>query len=327
MNNKAFKPVIYSSISLIFVLMFMNCSNVKPSLPQISTNKAFSITQTRALCGGNIISDGSLTISESGICWSTKANATINDSKTTDGGSGGFFNSFLTDVKVGVTYYIRAYATNSKGTAYGEEVTFTHQVFAGTVTDIDSNVYKTIKVGSIELMAENIKTTKLSDGTPIALVAENSAWIASAAPSYCWYNNDIKNKDVYGALYNWETVNTKKICPIGWSVPTDSIWKIINDSLLGGSDNAGNLMKETGTAHWLGENDKATNESGFTAIPGGFREKTGVFYIQGQNGFWWSASAHNEQNAMYFYIDNENTSINHSHIYRNTGLSVRCVKN
>jgi uncharacterized protein (TIGR02145 family) len=189
----------------------------------------------------------------------------------------------------------------------------------GTAYDIDSNVYKTIKVGKYEWFAQNLQTTKLQDGTPIKNVSDNDEWKASKEPAYCSYNN-TKTASVNGFLYNHKVVATKKICPQGWEVASDSAWTNLAKSLNGDQKAGISLKSKIG---WDDQN--ATNESGFSAIPSGFRERDGKFYIMGENGLWWSATEHNEDNSMYYYIDN-NTSLNHSHIYRKDGLSIRCVK-
>src|SRR5664279_5386678 len=130
---------------------------------------------------------------------------------------------------------------------------------AQTLQDIDGNVYKNVTIVKQILMAENLKTTKFNDGTSIPLVRENSAWKDMNSPSFCWYNNDATtNKNNYGALYNWYTVNTNKLCPSGWHVPSDAEWTTLR-TYLGGDSVAGGKLKETGTTHWKSPNTGATN--------------------------------------------------------------------
>jgi len=156
------------------------------------------------------------------------------------------------------------------GTAYGTQVSFT-TLMSGQFSDIDGNVYNTITIGTQIWMKENLKTTKYNDGSSIPLVTDNTAWINLSTPGYCWYNNDAATyKSAYGAMYNWYTVNTGKICPPNWHVPTDTQWETLI-TYLGGKIIAGGKMKETGTAHWTSPNIGATNETGFTALPGGYR--------------------------------------------------------
>jgi len=150
-------------------------------------------------------------------------------------------------------------------------------------------------------------------------VTDNKAWKTTKKPAYSAYNNQNDSVFENGLLYNWATVETGKICPGGWSVPCDSAWEDLATAT-GGLDTAAISLKSVQA--WTGG---ATNASGFSAIPSGFRERDGKFYIQGENGFWWSSTPHNAANAMYLYID-KNKSINHSHIDRRDGLSIRCVK-
>ena len=161
------------------------------------------------------------------------------------------------------------------------------------LTDIDGNAYKAIKIGNQVWMYENLKTTKLNDGTAIPLVTTSAAWGNLTTPGYCWYNNDeASNKNVYGALYNWYTINTGKLCPAGWHVPTVAEWTTLT-TFLGGESVAGGKLKETGIAHWKSPNTGASNETGFTALPGGFRDFDGVFAQIYNSGCWWSATEYN----------------------------------
>lgn len=194
------------------------------------------------------------------------------------------------------------------------------QISYGTVYDIDSNEYKTLQIGKYEWFAQNLRTKKLQDGTPIPIISENETWANTKEPACCSYNNN-ECTEVTGMLYNYKTVQTNQICPEGWEVASDSAWIDLANNL-GGVDKAGVSLKANNV--W-NEKQKTTNESGFSAVPAGFREREGAYYIMGKNAIWWSADAHNNENAKYFYIDN-NESLNESHIVREVGLSIRCVK-
>jgi uncharacterized protein (TIGR02145 family) len=193
-----------------------------------------------------------------------------------------------------------------------------------TVTDIDGNVYKTVKIGNQTWMAENLRTIKLNDGTQIPYVADASAWENLRTPGYCWYNNDISNKVVYGGIYDWYAVNTGKLAPLGWHVPTKAeLATLIN--YLGGEDVAGGKLKETGTSHWNGSNTDATNESGFTALPAGYCH--GRFLHIGNAGFWWSATLDNvSSQAWRLWMTNDGSKADLNTQHLEVGLSVRCVK-
>jgi uncharacterized protein (TIGR02145 family) len=192
-------------------------------------------------------------------------------------------------------------------------------------------------------MAENLKTTTLNDGTLIPNVTDGSTWIGLTTLAYCWYDNDNINKNVYGALYNGFAVGTGKLCPAGWHMPTDDEWTVLTDYL--GSSTAGQKLKETGTTHWKSPNYEATNESGFTALPGGGRHfNMGTFFYIGINGVWWSSSEgipqksnsykdslsySSESTFIYFWtrlIDYLQPYVTKSCIERKSGFSVRCLK-
>jgi uncharacterized protein (TIGR02145 family) len=166
-------------------------------------------------------------------------------------------------------------------------------VFGQPVTDIEGNVYQTVVIGTQTWMAENLKTTKYNDGTSIPLFTAATPMANFTSPGYCWYNNEPATyRNPYGALYNWYAVNTGKLAPIGWHVPTDSDWTVLTTNL-GGLSVAGGKLKETGTTHWQTPNDGATNSSGFSAIAGGYCGNSGDFYSGGINVFgdWWSSTA------------------------------------
>ena len=205
----------------------------------------------------------------------------------------------------------------------------TVQAAQETVSDIDGNVYHTVTIGTQVWMVENLKTSKYNDGTAIPLVTANSAWSALTTPGYCWYNNDsTANRNTYGALYNWYAVNTRKLAPTGWHVPTDSEWTILTTSL-GDTGIAGGKLKEAGTTHWDSPNTGATNTSGFSALPGGWRGGTsgsGAFYGVGIEGYWWSSTAYDVLNSWNRSMYNNNASVGRFNNRDFDGFSVRCVK-
>ncbi|MBK9389968.1 MAG: fibrobacter succinogenes major paralogous domain-containing protein [Bacteroidetes bacterium] len=204
------------------------------------------------------------------------------------------------------------------------------------VSDIEGNSYKTVKIGTQIWMAENLKTTKYNDGTSIPEVIDDATWAALITPGYCWYSNDLSsNKNVYGAQYNWYAVNTGKLCPTGWHVPNDSDFRSLilfidpgatkvneNESLI-----AGGKLKEAGTTLWLFPNSGATNESGFSARPGGTRSFNGTFNKIIDNGFWWSATEHDPINGTYWSLGYDGTMVFSYFDYgKYPGFSVRCLK-
>lgn len=292
------------------------------TIPTITTTASSSITSSTATSGGNVTSDGGAAVTARGVCWSTSENPTTTNSKTSDGTGIGSFTSSIIGLTAVTTYYVRAYATNSVGTAYGNEVSFK----TISISDIDGNVYNMVTIGTQIWMASNLKTTKYNDGTPIPLVTDNTAWSNLETPGYCWYNNDAAaNKNTYGALYNWYTVNTGKLCPTGWHMPSDAEWTVLT-SYLGGESVAGGKLKETGTSHWLSPNAYATNTTGFTALPGGYRYRLGEFLYIGFNGFWWSSSEYDTNYVWYRFMRYYSSDASRDVFYRENGFSVRCLR-
>lgn len=198
-----------------------------------------------------------------------------------------------------------------------------------TVTDIDGNVYTTVIIGTQAWLVENLKTTKYNDGAAIPLVTDTSAWGALTTPGYCWYNNDIGYKTPYGALYNWYAVGTGKLAPAGWRVPTETDWATLI-SFIGGGSVAGGKLKEVGTAHWSSPNTGATNETGFTAVPGGGRISIFGGYAFINMPWWnylWSSTAYAYPPGAYSYgITTNNAAISYGPYYLKSGLSVRCMR-
>lgn len=195
---------------------------------------------------------------------------------------------------------------------------------AQTVTDINGNVYNTVVIGTQEWLTENLKTTKLNNGTPIPLVSDNQAWIDLTTPGYCWYGNLSTNGTTYGALYNWYTVNTNNLCPTGWSVPTDAEWSTLID-YLGGSSVAGDKLKEEGTAHWV-MNPNATNESGFTGLPGGHRGGYGAFDLLRYIGSFWSSTEVDANFSGIYNLTMYGGLVQYFSEGKAAGKSVRCIK-
>jgi uncharacterized protein (TIGR02145 family) len=194
-----------------------------------------------------------------------------------------------------------------------------------SVKDVDGNKYKTVTIGTQVWMAENLKTTKYNDGTEIPLVTNNDDWAKLTTPAYSWYNNDLaENKETYGALYNWYTVNTNKLCPKGWHVPTDGDWMIMVSNLKEG-DFVGGSMKEAGTRHWKIPNTGATNKSGFTALPGGYRSIEGIFNYIGIFGYWWSSTEYNNTTVLFWNLRYKYNSAYKDRSEKYCGFSIRCL--
>jgi uncharacterized protein (TIGR02145 family) len=200
----------------------------------------------------------------------------------------------------------------------------TNQMHAQAVKDADGNSYNVIKIGTQVWMTENLKATKLNNGTAITLVTDDNAWKTSATPAYCWYGNDASvNK--YGALYNWYTVSTNKLCPKGWHVPSDAEWTTMT-TFLGGENNAGGKLREKGTSHWYGPNAGATNENGFTALPGGYRSNDGGYANITFFGFWWVSTEYVAAASWARSISCASNEVMKMYSLKKNGYSVRCLK-
>lgn len=200
------------------------------------------------------------------------------------------------------------------------------EIEEGFVSDIDGNSYKTVRIGNQWWMAENLKTTSYNDGTEIPLVEDNSTWKGLTTGAYCWYDNIPEYKNVYGHLYNWYTLNTGNLCPTGWHAPSYEEWTILAE-FLGGVNGAGGKLKETGTTHWISPNKGATNKTGFTAFPGGYRHALGPYHEIGIGGYWWSATETYPGTAWSIFISSNDDSLSEDMYFEKIwGFSVRCIK-
>lgn len=395
-------------------------------IPTVYTTTVSGITGYSATVGGNVSVDGGSEVTERGIYWGTSTSPQTSGTQFIIGSGTGIYSDSLGNLDPATEYYVVAYATNSLGTAYGDEKTFTtlgevptvsileyldltstgvtlqglvsandlstvvtfeygttdaygsyvtadnspvtenddtvtgtitgltpetvyhYRITAvndlgtvstedstfttvitgitGTVDDIDGNTYQTIGIGYQEWMTENLKTTKYNNGSDIPLIENDSAWEATSSAGFCWYNNDSSSyKDVYGGLYNWEAVNTGNLCPTGWHVPTnDELTELVD--YLGSANEAGGLLKETGTSHWKSPNTGATDQYSFTALPGGKRDDLGSFSFMTIDGNWWTSTSYSALYANYIYMLYDYPNSFQAYIKKKYGLSVRCVK-
>jgi len=199
---------------------------------------------------------------------------------------------------------------------------------AQTVKDIDGNVYNTLTIGTQVWMAENLKTTRYRNGDIIGTTTTVTLDIRSeSSPQYQWaYNGKESNVATYGRLYTWYAITDNRgVCPIGWHVPTDAEWSTLT-TFLGGEIVAYSKLKETGDIHWI-KYDTGTNELGFTALPGGLRNSSGLFDDIGSSGCWWSSTEYGKYDAWYRFMG-YNLSCVYRYLYlKRNGFSVRCVMN
>ena len=309
------------------------------NLPTITSTAVSSITSTSASSGGNITSDGGANITTKGVCWSTNANPTIAlSTKTVDGTGIGVFTSAISALVANTTYYARAYATNSSGTNYGNEVSFTTAASTAlTVTDIDGNIYQTVAICNQIWTKKNLNVTKYRNGDVIPQVTDPTEWGNLTTGAWCYTIDNATNQPsqssslVYGKLYNWYAVNDPRgLAPSGYHIPTTTEWTTLTNCL-GGSSIAGGKMKESGTNHWNSPNTGATNSSGFTSLPSGYKNNYGM--LVGSTAMFWSSSLINTNLANYVwmfsdynYTDSvlQTTWPPNSNV--KSGCSVRCLK-
>ncbi|TFH49518.1 MAG: hypothetical protein E4G92_01745, partial [Bacteroidia bacterium] len=295
---------------------------------ELSTAEVTEITTTTATSGGDITYDGDATILERGICWSTTPEPDVSDSFITNGTGAGIFTSTMTGLLPATQYYVRAYARNRAGIAYGEEFRFNTKI-----SDVEGNLYKIVTIGQQVWMAENLRTVTYNDDTPIPNVTESADWITITTPAYCWIRNDIQYKDSYGALNNWYAVETGKLCPTGWHVPSDDEYTTLELTLglpadqvslteWRGTDQGTQMKSTTGWA----EGENGTNTSGFSAIPAGYRfAGTGAFNGIDMITYWWS-SEFNTDYAWYRRVDGTSSGIYRYVTSKRGGKYIRCLK-
>jgi uncharacterized protein (TIGR02145 family) len=289
-----------------------------PSLNLELTKQTLSSISARA----TISDDGGAPITARGFCWGTASGPTISGNKVSVGSGAGTFESRIAGLSPGETYFMRAYATNSISTAYSNQIEVR---LASTMNDTEGNSYKVVKIGNQIWMAENLKTTKYNDRKQISNKTSNADWLADSEGAYCWYNNSVLvYKNTYGALYNWYAVDSKKLCPAGWHVPSTAEWSVLAETL-GGADVAGGKLKAKET--WQAPNIGASNSSGFNALPGGGRSfDDGSFFGLKEYGGWWSS------NQQFHYLRYDSNSLSWGYgshkpfRWQSTGLSVRCVQ-
>ena len=226
------------------------------------------------------------------------------------------------------TYAVKLTAYNGKNS---NTMTLSITILAPitTITDVDGNVYHSVIIGTQTWMVENLKTTKYNDGTAIPFITDQSTWKNLSTGGYCNYGDVVANGEKYGHLYNWYAVNTGKLAPNGWHVPTDTEWSKL-ENFLGGVAIAGGKMKST--TMWASPNTGATNESGFTALPGGFRYTILNMNTIGYFGFWWSSTEAELTTggcAWSRSLSCDNSICDRRYNYsasKREGYSIRCLK-
>ena len=333
-----------------FSVRCLSYGGAQVNLPAVTTTAVTGITQTTAVSGGNVIDDGGELVTTRGVVWSTNENPSYsnNAGMTTDGEGTGIFVSNLSGLSPGTNYFVRAYAYNSTGIAYGNEVSFTIDTWqcGSPFADArDGQIYTTVQIGDQCWMAENLNIAQDSSGNPIT--------------KYC-YNNDPTYCDHYGGLYNWNTImngeassgtnpsGVQGICPNDWHMPSDAEWTELVDYVVSqgypntSSDpnGAGNALKSCRQVNSPLGGDCNTSEHprwkedgthhgfdnfGFASLPGG--SYGGGFYGSlGSIGCWWSSAQYSSPIAWNRYMDYNSGNVLRYSSYKTSGFSVRCLR-
>jgi uncharacterized protein (TIGR02145 family) len=321
-------------------------------LPTLTTSAVSSIATATAVSGGIISSDGGAAVTAKGVCWSTSANPTVAlTTKTNDGSGTSVFTSNITGLTANTTYYVRAYATNSVGTAYGSQVSFTSlqnstaiNVNGPSVTDIDGNVYASVTNCGQTWTKSNLNVSKYSDGTTIPQATSREQWVNSAnnkTGAWCYSDIIAVGGPVLGKLYNIYAVAgiydaaslanpalRKKLAPTGWHIPSDADWSLFT-TCLGGESIAGGKMKATDG--WIEPNTGATNESGFTGLAQASLSSGNNGIQSGFSARFWSVPENETNQNGYLvswirYLGYDTTDVRRFSYSNAAALSVRSVK-
>jgi uncharacterized protein (TIGR02145 family) len=328
--------------------------SVIPGVEKQSPQKVFTtyvaiISGTEVISGFRTLEGTNYLFTSKGVCWSTSKNPTITDSKIEGESSLSIFHCHITGLELNTTYYLRAFAIYSGRIAYSDLNSFTTPATKdlvifnpnlnyGSVSDIDGNIYKTIQIGTQTWMAENLKTTRYNDGSQIYNVINNSEWGSLKTGAYRWWENDEETfKNLYGALYNWSAVNTQKLCPVGWHVPSDNEWEKLEMALgmtqaqidycefpgldSRGTDQGIQMKATSGWSNWEWAYGNGTNKIGFSALPAGATDG-GPFEGVGFYACWWTSMG--EGSARI--IDCMSPGVFSGVYCGPSGFSVRCLK-
>ena len=315
-------------------------------LPTITTTNITNVSFNNATSGGNITNNGGATIITRGICWSTSQNPTISNSQITEGTGIGSFISQITDLLDGKTYYVRAYARNSVGINYGNEVDFTTPMWpcGSQISDYDGNIYETVNIGNQCWITRNLKVTHYPNGIVIPLVTDDTAWENLSDngidDAMCYYNNNTGSEaDIYGALYTWAAAmgdnatsssanpsGVQGICPTGWHLPSDDEWIELMNFL---GYNSG--CKLAGNSELWNNGDLKLNsdfgETGFSAVPSGSRiSYSGSFEYLNREAHFWSATENSSENANFRFISYTGRALGAFNELKSDGVSIRCIK-
>jgi len=291
----------------------------QPTLATLTTLSAVGITTSSASCGGEITSEGNVAVTSRGICWGMNVNPTRTDNNIYIGTGPGTFTASITGLAASTSYHVRAWATNSVGTAYGNDISF-------TTAAIVPPPPPTVTICSQVWMTKNLDVTTYRNGDPIPQVTDPVQWQNLTTGAWAYVNNDPATNGNYGKIYNWYAVNDPRgLAPTGWHIPSQTEYTTLNNCL-GGDYTAGGKLKTPGTSDWMAPNTGATNSSGFSGLPGGRRLVSGAYSMFGTWGFLWTSTSQSATQASSFYLAYSSSGSSFINYDNKEGGTVRCVK-
>jgi uncharacterized protein (TIGR02145 family) len=304
-------------------ISFTTLGEAPTALTQFATNVTFTTATLLGTVNANYLS--TTVTFEYGIT-TNYGNTIAAPQSPVTGNTSTDLSATISELNAGTTYYFRIKAVNSLGTTYGSDIKFS--TLFETINDIDGNNYNTVKIGDQIWMHENLKTTKYNNSDLIGTTTPATLDISvESTPKYQWANGGNEaNVSTYGRLYTWYAItDSRGVCPIGWHVPTDAEWLTLTN-YLGGEDASYFKLKETGTSHWQSPNTGATNESGFSALPGGYRNYYGSFELIGSLFSLWFTTVSSDILAWSYDMGPEMYIQGLSPDYKHNGKCIRCIK-
>lgn len=290
----------------------VNFRTQNPSLPAITLGNAFNILTNTAECQLSVSNQYLSNVTSLGVCWATHSSPGTNDSKVILAAGSSTYPIAMNFLFGNTTYYARAFVSSSIGVVYSNEISF--KTVLETVTDIDGNVYPTVKIGSQVWMAANLRVSRYADGSNIPVVAPQSIWGTIATGACCSYNNFISNDVQYGKYYNWFAVNDpRQLAPNGWRVPDENDWSNLVFYL--GNDVANKLRYGTASS------------VGFNAEMGGYRDQYGIFNNFELTSSFWTSTEDNFSDAIVYSIIPPINAVNNGPVKKVHGCVIRCIKN
>jgi uncharacterized protein (TIGR02145 family) len=332
--KRLFLPgLMISGTAAVLLVLTVACKKTDNSLATVLTSQIKDKTADSATGGGEVTNEGGTPVTERGVCWSLYENPTTADTRTSDSVGIGVFISQITGLTPDEVYHVKAYATNSAGTAYGSEVSFTASVAdsgRSYFTDSrDGHKYLTQIIGLQTWMAENLTYLPAVSGPLTGSESSPYYYVYGCDSADVNIAKDSANYHTYGVLYNWPAAMVS--CPAGWRLPSEADWEqliLAVGSPAGGKlKEIGTIRKNAGVTHWEFPNTGATDQFGFDAIPGGERYSLGSFRYITTYAVFWSSTPRTEANSWSWHLFFDNDRFDRDWFSNSNGFSVRCVKN